>query len=140
MVDSHVPPVPMVSEGAWVRLARWQGISNSTSSFRNTSPIGRHQRRVCRPSGTGWPWLRHQPDPACLYVSEPTALCHFNYNIHCIQNPPSYVTTHFHLSRIRACSLLPAWVPILALPPTGCVTSGKLLRLSLLVSSPVKQG
>ena len=135
--ESAVLPVPTVSEGAWAHLARWQGVSNSTSRFRNTSPIGRGQRQVSRPSGTGWPWLRRQPDPAHLYVSELTALSHCNYSVHCVQNSPSYVTTHFHLSWIRACSLPPAWLPILALPPTGCVTSGKLLSLSLLVSSPV---
>lgn len=137
--ESAVLPGPTVSEGTWAHLARWQGVSNSTSRFRNTSPIGRDQWRVSRPSEPGWPWLRRQPDPAHLYVSELTALCHCNYSVHRAQNSPSYVTTHFHPSWIRACSLLPAWLPVLALPPTGCVTSGKLISLSLLVSSPEKR-
>lgn len=138
--ESGVLPVPMVSGGAWVHLASWEEVSDSTSRFVNTSPVGRDQRRVSRPSEAGWPWLRYQPDPARLYVSELTALCHFKYSIHCIQTSPSCVTTHLQPSWISACSLLPAWVQILTWPPTGCVTSGKLLPLSVRLPSSVKQG
>lgn len=86
--ESGVLPVPMVSGGAWLHLASWEEASDPTSRSVNTSPIGRDQRRVSRPSETGWPWLRYQPDPAHLYVSELTALCHFKYSIRCIQNSP----------------------------------------------------
>lgn len=138
--ESGVLPVPVVSGGAWLHRAIWEEVSDPTSRFVNTSPIGRDQQRVSRPSETGWPWLRYQPDPAHLYVSELTALCHFKYSIHSIQNSPSCLTIHFHPSWISACSLLRAWVQILAWPPNGCVTSGKLLSLSVRLPSSVKQG